>query len=268
MGWICLYNAHLSGGIAALILTSPPPLSQVRRGSTLRRISMYGALQLAFTAACLAAFIPTYFSFTLALLYQLLKLWFPIYHGSRHQCEKVPNRLLRQALGFVGPSAAGAGGLKLPSHAHVQLLRAHSAIGKGGGGGGASQRQRQGAAAAAAAEAMAGAAAEAVAVAATAEAAQAQESEQQQQASNGVGGGGGVAVDEAATGLQQVCQLVEQQQRAGVSMSPVQRQRAAAAAAMPARIASGGRYGMGGGVEVVNGINGAMWRGGKSAMHA
>jgi uncharacterized membrane protein YgcG len=88
---------------------------------------MYGALQLAFTAAALAAFLPTYFSYPLALGYQLAKVWLPILHGGRHTCEKMPSRLLRQALGFQG----SGGGLKLPAHSHVQLLRAGS-LSRGG----------------------------------------------------------------------------------------------------------------------------------------
>jgi hypothetical protein len=37
----------------------------------MRRISMYGALQLAFTVICCTVFLPTYFSYWLALAFQV-----------------------------------------------------------------------------------------------------------------------------------------------------------------------------------------------------
>ena len=43
----------------------------VRRGSITRRICMYGLLQLAFTVICCTLFLPTYFSFWAALVYQV-----------------------------------------------------------------------------------------------------------------------------------------------------------------------------------------------------
>jgi hypothetical protein len=43
----------------------------VRRGSITRRICMYGALQLAFTIICCGVFLPTYFSYWLALTFQV-----------------------------------------------------------------------------------------------------------------------------------------------------------------------------------------------------
>lgn len=45
----------------------------VRRGSITRRICMYGALQLAFTIICCSVFLPTYFSYWLALTFQVGK---------------------------------------------------------------------------------------------------------------------------------------------------------------------------------------------------
>lgn len=81
---------------------------------------MYGVLQLAFTIIAICAFLPTYFCYHAALIYQVIKLWFPIYYGSRHQCVKLPQRALRNALGFQQ-----SGGKKLHGHSHVQLARAH-----------------------------------------------------------------------------------------------------------------------------------------------
>jgi hypothetical protein len=43
----------------------------VRRGSITRRICMYGALQLAFTVICCGVFLPTYFSYWLAITFQV-----------------------------------------------------------------------------------------------------------------------------------------------------------------------------------------------------
>lgn len=43
----------------------------IRRGSALRRVSMYGALQLAYTLICCVVFLPTYFSYPLALAFQV-----------------------------------------------------------------------------------------------------------------------------------------------------------------------------------------------------
>jgi hypothetical protein len=43
----------------------------VRRGSITRRICMYGALQFAFTVICCSVFLPTYFSYWLALALQV-----------------------------------------------------------------------------------------------------------------------------------------------------------------------------------------------------
>lgn len=43
----------------------------MRRGSISRRICMYGALQFAFTVICCSVFLPTYFSYWLALAFQV-----------------------------------------------------------------------------------------------------------------------------------------------------------------------------------------------------
>lgn len=43
----------------------------IRRGSALRRVGMYGALQLAYTLICCCVFLPTYFSYWLALAFQV-----------------------------------------------------------------------------------------------------------------------------------------------------------------------------------------------------
>jgi hypothetical protein len=43
----------------------------VRRGSTTRRLLLYGGLQLVFTVICCTVFLPTYFSFPLAVAYQV-----------------------------------------------------------------------------------------------------------------------------------------------------------------------------------------------------
>jgi hypothetical protein len=94
----------------------------VRRGSVARRITIYGLLQLAFTVISIAAFLPTYFSYELAVIFQIVKIWFPIFYGSRHQCEKLPQVALRQALGFTA-----SGGLRVGGRHH------HSGSGAGAG---------------------------------------------------------------------------------------------------------------------------------------
>lgn len=43
----------------------------VRQGSTMRRCSMYGLLQLTFTMIALVVFLPTYFCYPLGLLFQV-----------------------------------------------------------------------------------------------------------------------------------------------------------------------------------------------------
>lgn len=43
----------------------------VRRGSIARRCAVYGALQFAFTVVALAVFVPTFFSFRLAVVMQV-----------------------------------------------------------------------------------------------------------------------------------------------------------------------------------------------------
>jgi hypothetical protein len=46
----------------------------VRRGSTTRRLLLYGGLQLLFTVICCTVFLPTYYSFPLAFAYQVSQL--------------------------------------------------------------------------------------------------------------------------------------------------------------------------------------------------
>lgn len=43
----------------------------VRRGSIMRRVCVYGALQLAFTVICCSVFLPTYFYYWAAITYQV-----------------------------------------------------------------------------------------------------------------------------------------------------------------------------------------------------
>ncbi|KAF6259276.1 hypothetical protein COO60DRAFT_1514094 [Scenedesmus sp. NREL 46B-D3] len=70
----------------------------VRRGSTTRRLLLYGGLQLLFTVICCTVFLPTYFSFPLAVVYQVIKVVFPVYYGSRYQMTKVPQHVFLRGL--------------------------------------------------------------------------------------------------------------------------------------------------------------------------
>jgi hypothetical protein len=70
----------------------------VRRGRPARRICMFGLIQLVFTIGCLLLFIPVYNSFILSTVWQVAKFVFPVYYGSRYQCEKVPKHAMMKAL--------------------------------------------------------------------------------------------------------------------------------------------------------------------------
>jgi hypothetical protein len=70
----------------------------VRRGSITRRILMYGLLQLVFTITCIMVFLPTYFSYQLAFVYQVVKVVFPVYYGSRYQMTKVPQQVFLKGM--------------------------------------------------------------------------------------------------------------------------------------------------------------------------
>ncbi|WIA28892.1 hypothetical protein OEZ86_011416 [Tetradesmus obliquus] len=70
----------------------------VRRGSITRRLLVYGGLQLLFTVICCSVFLPTYFSFPLAVAYQVVKVVFPVYYGSRYQMTKVPQHVFLKGI--------------------------------------------------------------------------------------------------------------------------------------------------------------------------
>jgi hypothetical protein len=61
----------------------------VLRGSVNRQICMYGMLQLLFTLGTLCFFVPTYYSWHLALVWQVLKFFIPMYYGARHFCHRL-----------------------------------------------------------------------------------------------------------------------------------------------------------------------------------
>eukprot|EP00878_Enallax_costatus_P016007 GHUV01016783.1.p1 GENE.GHUV01016783.1~~GHUV01016783.1.p1 ORF type:complete len:261 (+),score=62.45 GHUV01016783.1:953-1735(+) len=70
----------------------------VRRGSITRRILMYGLLQLLFTVICITVFLPTYHLYALAFVYQVVKVVFPVYYGSRYQMTKVPQHVFLKGI--------------------------------------------------------------------------------------------------------------------------------------------------------------------------
>lgn len=70
----------------------------VLQGRPARRVCLFGLLQLVFTLGCLCLVIPVYKSFTLSLIWQFLKVVFPIWHGARYQCEKKTKHALQRVL--------------------------------------------------------------------------------------------------------------------------------------------------------------------------
>eukprot|EP00191_Tetraselmis_sp_GSL018_P016787 CAMPEP_0177585952 /NCGR_PEP_ID=MMETSP0419_2-20121207/4792_1 /TAXON_ID=582737 /ORGANISM="Tetraselmis sp., Strain GSL018" /LENGTH=465 /DNA_ID=CAMNT_0019075769 /DNA_START=82 /DNA_END=1479 /DNA_ORIENTATION=- len=67
----------------------------VRRGSPLRRISLFGGIQLAFTVATVLLAWPMFYSYRMSLAYQLVKIVVSLYYGSRMQCQVLPEKLGR-----------------------------------------------------------------------------------------------------------------------------------------------------------------------------
>ena len=61
----------------------------VLKGSPQRQIFMYGFLQALFTLGTLAVFVPTYYSWHIALLWQVFKFLLPMYYGARHFCHRL-----------------------------------------------------------------------------------------------------------------------------------------------------------------------------------
>lgn len=61
----------------------------VLQGSPQRQVFMFGFLQLLFTIGTLLVFIPTYFSWHIALLWQVVKFLVPQYYGARHFCHRL-----------------------------------------------------------------------------------------------------------------------------------------------------------------------------------
>ncbi|CAL5222529.1 g4904 [Coccomyxa viridis] len=70
----------------------------VRKGSIMRRVCMYGLVQAIFTVSVLIFFIPIYYNFYLSLLWQVLKVVFPVYYGAQYQCVKMPRHAVIKAL--------------------------------------------------------------------------------------------------------------------------------------------------------------------------
>jgi hypothetical protein len=79
----------------------------VRRGSTGRRICVYGALQLAFTVISCSVFLPTYFSYGLAVALQVGWGW---WEGDRLRLDRL-DRLDLPGL-FWGSGVGGGRGLQ------------------------------------------------------------------------------------------------------------------------------------------------------------
>mmetsp|Transcript_36962 Transcript_36962/g.95863 ORF Transcript_36962/g.95863 Transcript_36962/m.95863 type:complete len:460 (-) Transcript_36962:215-1594(-) len=65
----------------------------VRQGTPMRRISMFGLIQLAFTVFTVLLSWPMYHSYRLSLLWQVVKIGVSLYYGSRMQCQVLPDRL-------------------------------------------------------------------------------------------------------------------------------------------------------------------------------
>ncbi|EFN58064.1 hypothetical protein CHLNCDRAFT_142330 [Chlorella variabilis] len=63
----------------------------VLRGSTARRLAVYGLIQLAFTGTLgtLLLFVPTYSHRSLACAWQAVKVLVPVFYGCKYQCERV-----------------------------------------------------------------------------------------------------------------------------------------------------------------------------------
>lgn len=75
------------------------PLSRlILRGSTGRRVAMYGALQLAFTVGTLAAFVPTFYSWHAAFIWQVFKFALPVYYGAIHLCQRAVKAAISDAV--------------------------------------------------------------------------------------------------------------------------------------------------------------------------
>jgi hypothetical protein len=95
-----------------------------------RRVTFYGLVQLCFTVISLAAFTPTYFSYEVAVIYQIIKILFPLFYGSRHLCQELPQRALRRAQDAAGSGCPAVGGR---SHDKTRSADASQASGDGEG---------------------------------------------------------------------------------------------------------------------------------------
>lgn len=67
-------------------------------GSTRDQIVKFGVFQMLFTLVTLLLFIPTYFSWHVAFLYQTAKFMIPTYFGARHMCTRLIDTAVREGV--------------------------------------------------------------------------------------------------------------------------------------------------------------------------
>ncbi|MEW5316845.1 MAG: hypothetical protein WDW38_008190 [Sanguina aurantia] len=70
----------------------------VRRGSALRRVAVYGFLQLLFTLVSICWAVLSWHSFTVATVWQVAKIVVPLWYGARYQCERLPALKFKEGL--------------------------------------------------------------------------------------------------------------------------------------------------------------------------
>ncbi|KAL4427859.1 hypothetical protein ABPG75_001948 [Micractinium tetrahymenae] len=103
----------------------------VLRGSTARRLAVYGLLQLAFTVGALLLFLPTYFSPQLALLWQAAKFLLPMWYGCRQQAAQLRRLAQHEVHLQVDARGPGSSAQPAPEAAHFLPCREGLAPGKG-----------------------------------------------------------------------------------------------------------------------------------------
>jgi hypothetical protein len=73
----------------------------IRRGSAMRRISLFGGFQLAFTLVSMVIGIASFNSFKMGVIWQVVKFGAPLWYGALYQTQKVPEGISRSVVSIL-----------------------------------------------------------------------------------------------------------------------------------------------------------------------
>jgi hypothetical protein len=73
----------------------------IRRGSAIRRVSLFGGFQLAFTLFSMVIGITSFYSFKMGVIWQVVKFGAPLWYGALYQTQKVPEGISRSVVAIL-----------------------------------------------------------------------------------------------------------------------------------------------------------------------